>query len=108
MALVWLGLAIWPSPAGGVDEDRIRLARISEQVWEFRAAQSPVALPDTLDALVTPPAGEWAYMRVKDVRDRKGRPIYYKAQGDARFVLLAVGEDGQVGTADDLRVEEAW
>ncbi len=64
------------------------------------ATQEP--LPNRLDELTVGSENQTALLMEGNLQDSWGRPFQYRKTSETNFVLRSSGQDGRMGTGDDL------
>ena len=82
----------------------VKLVKIDNKIQEYYAFQSPAAMPDSLQSLVSPPGGEPAYLKENDLKDAWGQEISMSLSG-RKYELSSPGPDGASGGSDDITHE---
>lgn len=89
-----------------IQTSRVKLRKLSGQLQQYYAFQTPPALPDSLQDLLNPPGGESAYVKADDLKDAWGQDIVMEKNGNRDYKLVSIGPDGSSGTDDDIEYEE--
>ncbi len=85
---------------------QVKLRKLSGQVQQFYAFQTPPALPNSLQDLISPPGNEGAYVKDTDLKDSWGQDIVYEKSSNREYKLLSAGPDGNQGSEDDIEFSE--
>lgn len=91
---------------GNIKTTEVKLRKLSGQIQQYYAFQTPPALPDSLQDLLNPPGNEGAYVKDTDLKDAWGQDIQYEKSGNREYKLVSSGPDGSGGTEDDIEFEE--
>jgi general secretion pathway protein G len=85
---------------------QVKLRKLSGQIQQYYAFQTPPALPESLQDLVNPPGNEGSYVKDTDLKDAWGNDILYEKSGSREYKVISAGPDGSSGTEDDIEFEE--
>jgi general secretion pathway protein G len=91
---------------GNIKTTDVKLRKLSGQIQQYYAFQTPPVLPDSLQDLLNPPNNEGAYVKDTDLKDAWGNDILYEKNGTREYKLVSPGADGSAGTEDDREFAE--
>lgn len=91
----WLSVANEQAAAAGV-------ANIKTAITSYQMLNKG-KLPNSLQELTTTAAGKPPPLEDKQLNDPWGNAYQYTKDGSGGYTIVSAGEDGQFGTADDVK-----